>query len=270
MNNINTTNLIEIFDSSTHPTLDANWLNSRYDSKANFDLLVNDMQMYGIKKAFAIGMKNIGKYDENLFIEKVMHYEKFLMPVAYFDFFDFTSISELENYMKSLKKLGYVGIKLHPRFSDFNLANTKLEAIIKSANNYTLIPFLCTYFSDKKLNLRNNLIELMALLSKIENEKLILLHSGATLSLELINMAYVYQNVLFDLSFTLCKYEGSSLDLDIKYLFKNFDRRICIGSDFPEVSMKTLRERFEFFSAGLNIEKVRNIAFKNIENYLTF
>lgn len=270
MNKNDETNRVEIFDSSTHPTLNSNWLNSRYDSKANFGLLVNDMQNNGIKKSFAIGMKNIGEYNENLFIEKVLQYENLLVPVAYFDFFDFSNIDELENYIKHLKKLGYAGIKLHPRFSDFNLANPKLEFIIKSANDHSMIPILCTYFSDKKLNLRNNLIELMALLSKIEKEKLILLHSGGIYALELINMAYVFENILFDLSFTLCKYEGSSLDLDIKYLFKKYDRRICVGSDFPEVSMKNLRERFEFFSDGLDIEKVQNIAFKNLEKYLKF
>ena len=81
-------------------------------------------------------------------------------------------------------------------------------------------------------------------------------------------MAYVFKNVLFDLSYTLCNYEGSSIDLDIRYLFKKFDRRICIGSDFPEITIDKLRKRFDYFSVDIEYKKAINIAYKNIEEYL--
>ncbi len=260
--------MIKIFDTLAHPTIDSNWTNEKYKGLAGFDALISSMNENKIKKAIAVGMKNIGNYEEKKYIETVKKYKDKLLPVAFFDLFDFSHQDELANYLKYLKKLGYIGIKIHPRFSNINLTNNQLENIVKTANDLSLNVFLCTYFSDKKLGLRNNLQELMQLLSRIENEKIVLLHSGGIYALELINMAYVFKNVLFDLSFTICKYEESSVDLDIKYLFKNFDRRICIGTDFPEITHKKLRERFEYFSKGISIEKAQNIAYKNIEKHV--
>ena len=66
---------------------------------------------------------------------------------------------------------------------------------------------------------------------------------------------------------TMIKYEGSSIDDDIKFLFKNFDERICVGSDHPEYSHEKFRERFNFFSKGLTLKKKENIAFKNLERF---
>lgn len=260
--------MIEIFDTLTHPTIDSNWTNENYKSLASFDLLIKSMNKNKIKKALAVGLKNIGNYNEKEYIAKVNTYKNKLLPVAFFDLFEFSHQDELTTYLKYLKQLGYIGIKIHPRFSNINLTHNKLESIIKTANDLSLNVFLCTYFSDKNLSQRDNLQELMQLLSRIENEKIVLLHSGGIYALELINMAYVFKNVLFDLSFTICKYEESSVDLDIKYLFKNFDRRICIGTDFPEITHKKLRERFEYFSKEISIEKAQNIAYKNIEKYI--
>lgn len=260
--------MIEIFDCATHPTINSNWLSEKYDGLASFDLLILNMRKNGIKRAFAIGMKNIGNYNETEFINLTNKYKDILYPVAYFDYFDFSNIDDLKSYLKKLVNLGFIGIKIHPRFSNINFSNKNLELIIKEANKIGLLTFICTYFSDEKLNLRNNLIELMTLLSKVKDEKIILLHSGVINLLELVTMAKIYQNVLFDLSYTICKFKESSLDLDIKFLFNNFDKRICIGSDHPEVELKDLRERFEYFAKNLSKEKLENIAYKNLENFM--
>ena len=95
------------------------------------------------------------------------------------------------------------------------------------------------------------------------------MHSGTVRLLEMIEIARSYKNILLDLSFTLCKFENSSIDLDIKFACNTFDQRICIGSDYPEFSFKKLRERFEFFTNDLSIEKSENIGYKNILNYIT-
>jgi hypothetical protein len=70
--------------------------------------------------------------------------------------------------------------------------------------------------------------------------------------------------VLLDLSFTLCRYEGSSVDLDIRYLFQNFDQRICVGSDNPQFTLAQFRKRFDELSADLDPEKRMNAAHRNL------
>jgi len=77
-----------------------------------------------------------------------------------------------------------------------------------------------------------------------------------------------HKNLLLDLSFTIMKYEGSSIDLDIRFMFRNFDRRICIGTDHPEYSPAALEKRFSFFSQGLSEEKKQNIAYMNLTGFL--
>lgn len=75
-------------------------------------------------------------------------------------------------------------------------------------------------------------------------------------------------NLLLDLSMTICKYAGRSLDQDIGFLFRSFDRRICIGSDHPEWSHAALRARFDAFREGLSQEKRENVAYRNILGFL--
>jgi predicted TIM-barrel fold metal-dependent hydrolase len=71
-----------------------------------------------------------------------------------------------------------------------------------------------------------------------------------------------------DLSMTMMKYEGSSIDQDIRFLFRSFDRRIAIGTDYPEYSLERVRARFEYFSEGLPQEKKENVAHRNLSRFL--
>lgn len=115
---------------------------------------------------------------------------------------------------------------------------------------------------------KNTPDKVMELLDKIRGNKVILVHAGAVRLLEYIEIARAFDNVLLDLSLTLCKYPGSALDMDIRFAFNNFDQRICIGSDSPEFHSSDLRCRFNYFSEGVTDNKLRNIAYKNLSAFL--
>lgn len=249
---------IPIFDCLSHPTVNSNWLHSKYDGMSDVKILDLKMIQNNISKTFAVGMKGIGGYSHQEFIDILKPYKN-ILPVAYFE-----SIDELPE----LKNMGYVGVKIHPRFMNLNFLDKQLPIIIRNINENNLIPFICTYFSSRLLNPRDNLREIAVMLNKIPEERLVLLHSGVTNLLELVNMAKIYPNIVFDLSYTMCKYEGSSLDMDIKFLFNYFDRRICVGSDYPEIELSDLRRRFEYFSHGVEAQKLENIAYRNLEKLL--
>lgn len=171
--------------------------------------------------------------------------------------------------MKRLKEQCYKGIKLHPRFSDFSLSSDRLAYTINKATELGFVSLLCTYFTHNSGNAANNNIEsLCTLLMKVQDSRLVLLHSGTTHVLDMIDVGRSFKNVLLDMSFTMSKYEGSSLDLDLKFAFRTFDQRVCIGADWPEFSMMKLRERFEYLTEGLSVEKKENIAYKNLEHFL--
>tara|TARA_B100000579_G_C22120619_1_gene527363 strand:- start:150 stop:425 length:276 start_codon:yes stop_codon:yes gene_type:complete len=82
------------------------------------------------------------------------------------------------------------------------------------------------------------------------------------------DLARFNENILIDLSLVIMKYPGSSLDLDIEFLFKHFDQRISVGSDYPEYNLQEVKERFNKFALDISIEKKENIANKNISKFL--
>ena len=259
-------NNIPIFDSLTHPTIDSNWILPRYPECSSIEILKEQMQKANVGWAFAVGMKDIGGYKEKEYIKMITDAaDSNIFPIAFYHP-DSKEYSEIKKDLISIKKLGYHGIKLHPRISDFSLAD-QISLIIKTANDFGLICMFCTYpYSHNHAN-KITPEQIMEMLAMTDEAKVIFMHSGAVRLLEYMEIARAFNNVLLDLSFTICKYEGSSLDLDIKYLFKHFDQRICIGSDFPQFSLINLRQRFEHFSKGLPIEKPENIAYKNLLNF---
>ena len=66
----------------------------------------------------------------------------------------------------------------------------------------------------------------------------------------------------------MMKYPDSSIDHDIQFLFRLFDRRICIGTDHPWYTHEQVRQRFETFGQGVSEEKLRNIGYGNLMKFL--
>lgn len=261
--------MIPIFDALTHPTLDGNWILPKWPDCASITDLKAQMQANDVSGAFAVGMEGIGGYKEDVFLQMIREKgEGKLFPVAFFTF----NQSSKEGYEKRLldiKEKGYIGIKLHPRIGHFTLDNPYLPFVIDKANELGLVVMLCTYFFSNEVSLMSNNIERLAdMLLKVDKKsKVILLHGGVVRLLDMMEVVRAFPNTLLDLSLSLCKYAGSSLDMDIQFLFQSFDRRVCIGSDHPEIKLSQVRERFETFAANTTKEKAENIAYKNILSF---
>ena len=98
--------------------------------------------------------------------------------------------------------------------------------------------------------------------------KVVLLHGGDVQVLRYAELVRFNAKLILDLSMTIMKYRGSSVDAEGAFLFRHFDRRICIGSDHPEYSHAQLRAQFEDLAHGIDREKAENIAFRNITAFL--
>lgn len=261
---------IPIFDSLTHPTLDGNWIMPRYKDTANIDTLLLEMEHNNVHKALAVGMRTIGNYSEDCFI-KMIKTEGMgkLLPIAYLSF-DNKNQTDIRQELSSIKMKGYVGVKIHPRISNLLLDNPLIPYAIDVANEQNLSVLFCSYlYSDKQSYFINNIYQIGEILLKIDNKsKIILLHGGGVRLLEMMEIVRAFPNTLLDLSFTLSKYASSSLDMDIQFLFNNFDQRICVGSDFPEITINKLRTRFDTFSQNIDTTKAENIAYKNLSKFI--
>ena len=270
-------NITPIFDSLTHPMPNGNWLHSKYDNKNTVNLLLKSMSNHDIKWAIACGMgDDIGGYEEDSYAKYILKYNSSnknqLYPIAFIsmDKVKLLDSNELEKYLTNLVELGYVGVKLHPRFSKFSFCDEKIFSFILQCSALKIGVFLCTYIWGEGCCNQSTPANLMKLIERLENHdaNLILVHGGGVRLLEYIEIARAFKNVLLDLSLTLCKYEGSSIDMDLKFAFEKFDQRICIGSDGPEFSSTDLRSRFEYFSKNISTTKKENIAYKNIFSFL--
>lgn len=264
-------NSIPIFDSLTHPMPDSNWLSDRYSGKNSIQTLNDSMKNNNIMGALAVGLgAECGGYTEESYAKFILSNSTRLIPVAFVNFSKISKISDVKPYIHNLKSLGYSAIKIHPRISDITYKNSFLPELINVANEIGMGVLICTYFWGKSSGYGDSGLDgLASLLSKEPDQKVILLHGGGVKLLEVSELVRHFPNILLDLSFTLCKYEGSSIDSDIDFLFKKFDKRICIGSDSPEFSQDQLRSRFDFFSKSLSVSQAENIAYKNIIEHLS-
>lgn len=262
-------NYIPIFDSLTHPTIDGNWILPKYPSCAKTDDLIAQMRQHDICGAFAVGMLGVGSYDEDAFLQMISSKGKnLLFPIAFYTFTTKDKV-KIHQELSLIKSKGYLGIKLHPRMGQFTMLDVLLPYVIDVANELGLVVLLCTYFYSNQVGCSvNSVSSLSEMLAHIApTSKVVLLHGGGVHLLEMMEVVRAYPNTLLDLSLTMCKYAGSSLDMDIQFLFQQFDRRVCIGTDHPEISHEQLRERFEHFAAATSAEKAENIAYRNILNF---
>lgn len=94
------------------------------------------------------------------------------------------------------------------------------------------------------------------------------MHGGCERIMEFAEFVRFSKNILLDLSLTIMKYRNSSIDNDIKFLFQNYDQKITLGSDYPEINYKEFIKRIKFFSRGLTKKKKDNIYFKNFLRFI--
>lgn len=260
---------IPIFDSLTHPMPNGRWLETSSLTGNSLRTLEKSMSDNGIDWALAVGMGAANdSYKESEYAEFVSSVDG-VFPVAYLDVLEIQSHSadEIDAKFCGLRELGYVGVKLHPRFGHFGFEHPVLPTILASAHRNSLAVLICTYVFGETLR-SCSLGSLSELLAHSNETKVILVHGGGVRLLEYMEIARNSQNCLLDLSFTIVMYEGCSLDLDISYMFEKFDQRICIGSDSPEMSMLDLRRRFDSFASNISREKAQNIAYRNIANFI--
>lgn len=255
-----------IFDSTTHPTLSKKWTSmNKKEMDSSFENLNLQMKKNKIKYACAMGLDGFENYDHKKFIKECFNYKN-LIPIAGLNPFKKNILSEL----KLIKKLGFKGVKIHPRLSKINIDQPKFNYFLKILEKSNLVLMLCTYPHAKLgTNQKRDFISIIYdSFRNIKKLRTILVHGG---SVNLLNFSEFVRNnnknFLLDLSMTMQKYKGSSIENDIKFLFRNFDERICIGSDHPEFTMKTLRSDFNYYSKGLSNKKKKNIAYQNLFNF---
>lgn len=255
--------MLPLVDSLAHPTLSGTWLGKSVN--ADFTTLAEEMQRAGYMGACAIGLDGVEGYSHEAFIRRCREQPR-LIPIA-----GFNPVSDsTPEALSALRAMGYHGIKIHPRFSGLTQRLDTLGPALLSAGAVGLTVFICTYMHCDLARhpSRDPFFDYVELLRKAPDTRIVLVHGGDVDLMRYAELTRFNPNLLLDLSLTLMKYAGSSLDLDLAFLFRHFDRRICIGTDWPEYRHAEVRARFEFFTQDLPDEKRHNAAYRNLLEFL--
>lgn len=223
---------IPVFDSLIHINENGKWFNTQLDAsyKNMYQQCFIDLP---IKKGLLVGLP---ENDLEMLLAIAKRHADVLIPIAPLESKYQTNLLEA---FTQLKQLGFRGIKIHPRILNINLQDNLIVEAIQCAHELGLISLLCTIHRYPSLPIKMPISEaLYEICLKTKNAKIIFLHGGYYDLLATSELLRPFENTILDLSTTLLRFQNSHLLETIIYLFESFDKRICIGSDFPEYTMK--------------------------------
>lgn len=253
-----------IFDTNVHLTISDKWYNNKHyynkDLKKNFDKIFKQNKLKGYA---CVGISNLEQYNHELFIKKFKNKNVFLVPAL-------NPLIKIETQLDLFQKYNCKAIKIHPRSINKKLSDINLEKIFFLCNKKKFNVFICTYFNDYPNNFYTSDPKYIFAnaYKKYSDLKILLMHGGCERIMEFAEFVRFSKNILLDLSLTIMKYRNSSIDNDIKFLFQNYDQKITLGSDYPEINYKEFIKRIKFFSRGLTKKKKDNIYFKNFLRFI--
>jgi len=247
-----------LFDANAHPRLATA---ERAESFTAFKALLEEA---GFRGACAVGLPGKNGFESKPYWEEA-EVHGFTPVAAWND----VPAGAAEQQLADLMAIGYRAIKIHPRLSGLSVRDERFAQLLRVAAATGVTVFHCCYqFSADARHPVDPLPALMEAVAGAPGLRMVLLHGGTVELLRYAEAIRSNRNLLLDLSFTLNRYAGSSLDQDITYLFRTFDQRICIGSDYPDYAPAQVRERFEHFAAGLAQDRRDNIGWRNISSLL--
>jgi predicted TIM-barrel fold metal-dependent hydrolase len=247
-----------LFDANTHPRL------ATAENAESFTALKTLLEESGFRGACAVGLPAKDGFDPRPYWEEARRHG-FTAVAAWND----VPEGAVEQHLADLTAMGYRAIKIHPRLSGLSVRDGRFAQVLRAAAAVNVTVFHCCYqFAADARHPVDPLPALMEAIAGAPGLKMVLLHGGTVEVLRYGEAIRPHRNLLLDLSFTLNRYAGSSLDQDIAYLFRTFDQRICIGSDYPDYAPAQVRARFEHFAAGLPDDKRDNIGWRNITGLL--
>ncbi|HUY33257.1 MAG TPA: amidohydrolase family protein [Pirellulales bacterium] len=249
------------FDALVHITADGRWLGtSRHDASLN--RLVAEMDAAEVERACLVG---IAGYADNETLEAAARlYPRRFVPIAGFNPAEFAAIGDIEARVGELARRGFAGIKLHPRLNDYDPLDPRCLAAIDAAGRHGLPAMICTLFRRPTAATRHPSDVVDRIATSCRNTRVVLLHGGGSAIRDLFELVRMHEHLLLDVSFSIMRYAGSSIDLDLRFAFDQLDQRTVVGSDFPEYAPRSVYDRVNELTMGLSTTQRENILFRNL------
>jgi predicted TIM-barrel fold metal-dependent hydrolase len=259
------TQAVSFFDSLTHITADGSWLgNTEHDARC--ERLIANLDRCAPARACLVAIA--GVIDNETVIDAARRYSERFVPIGSLNPAAFDSEPEIVDAVRRLAADGFAGLKLHPRLNDYDPLHVKVIRALRAAGDRGLVVFLDTLFRQPGRATRNapDLVDALAVAAPQTN--IILLHGGGSQVLAVSEVVAAHSNLVLDVSFTIHRFSGSSVDDDLRFLMRTFDRRMVVGSDFPEYEPLATRDRVLKLCEGLDPAKTANVLASNLERLL--
>jgi len=253
-----------LFDANAHPDVrlpDSGRAGDRpFDTYAHYR---QEARAAGFIGACAVGLPGTDPVEH---LDRCSE-DDLLIPVAPWTTGDVDTVGKR---ISKLRVLGYRALKVHPRLGGTAVGSPEFHRIVEAAGDAGMVVFLCTYpFGGPGRRTGDTLLgDLEQAVDGAPDTRLVLLHGGTVDLLRYIEFCRANPHLLLDVSLTLMKYQGSSLDDDLRFAFRQFDRRVCVGSDYPWYGPGEVANRIDDLLDGVDEERCRRILRGNIEAYL--
>ncbi|MEW4562465.1 amidohydrolase family protein [Bremerella sp. JC770] len=255
-----------LFDSLVHVTPDGRWFDTQFD--ASESRLLRELDEAQIDRAIVVP---IADYISNDFVLEVCsRHPGRLIPACSINPGSYPDPeSAAAQFDKLLDSGPFRALKLHPRLNRYDVLDPRVFAImdrIRQSNRPPVV-LIDTLLYHHDGQMRFPLVHsLWHIVTTFPEVKFVLLHAGGANLLPLMDAVRSSHNVFLDLSFTIHRYQGSSLELDMAYLLRTFDRRTVFGSDFPEVPIQQAFAMLRELGRELPTEKLQNVLGNNLSN----
>jgi predicted TIM-barrel fold metal-dependent hydrolase len=249
------------FDSLVHVTADGAWIGGRkHDASA--ERLLAELGRCAPWRACLVA---IADYIDN---QTVLQAAKLrpgrLVPIGSINPVSSGNEPEVARRVGELSAAGFAGLKLHPRLNGYDPLDRRVVAAMRAAGAAGLVVFLDTLFRQPRVTTLAAPDVVDALAVACPETTIICLHGGGAQLLAMSEVVAAHANLVLDISFSVLRYAGSSLDVDLRYLLRTFDRRIVIGSDFPEYLPFDTLMRVENLSEGIDAARHENVLCGNL------
>lgn len=141
--------------------------------------------------------------------------------------------------IEAVEKLGFIGLKLHPRLQEFGVDDVETQKLAAAAGEMDL-PVLIDAFPDGTHLMQDfNAIRYANLARSCPKTRFVWAHMGGHKVLDFMMLAKRLPNVYMDFSYSFLYYRGSSIPQDLVYAMRSMRfERVFYGSDYPDRPLK--------------------------------
>ena len=141
---------------------------------------------------------------------------------------------------EGVEKLGYIGLKLHPRLQEFDVDDKRTVRLVQAAGEMNIPVLMCTLPDGTALMQGITPLKFARLAMLCPSTRIIWAHMGGHHVIDFMMLAKRLPNVYFDISYSLLYYQTSSIPKDIVYAMWSMKfNRIFYGSDYPDRPVAT-------------------------------